>query len=85
MSDIVIDESAELTPAAWGVLKTLVPPRALMGVLGVCQKCRASRPSCCVCPDHDQPTHYVLAGSPVLAAGGYPATGVLVDLPFEIP
>jgi hypothetical protein len=46
----------------------------LIGVLGMCPKCGGTRPTCCTCPEHDQPTHYyqegemIPAGADVLVA-----------------
>ncbi|HYF37104.1 MAG TPA: hypothetical protein VD994_17525 [Prosthecobacter sp.] len=33
----------------------------LIGVLGDCPTCGGTRPTCCTCPDSDQPSYYVPA------------------------
>jgi hypothetical protein len=46
----------------------------LIGVLGMCPKCGGTRPTCCICPEHDQPTHYYREGESIPAGEPSPVS-----------
>ena len=61
----------------------------LVGVLGVCPKCGGTRPTCCACPEANEPTHYIREGEPIRANDLKPietsASFVIGPLPAPSP